>query len=105
MHGNIRTAYAATKSFKEALKISYRSGTVTGMLTDGLGLLGGTPIFMIFLKNAPEVLLGFGFGGTLLTLFMRVGGESILKRPMLERILLGKLRREYLRTILETLRL
>jgi K(+)-stimulated pyrophosphate-energized sodium pump len=87
------------------LKISYRSGTVTGMLTDGLGLLGGTPIFMIFLKNAPEVLLGFGFGGTLLTLFMRVGGESILKRPMLERILLGKLRREYLRTILETLRL
>jgi K(+)-stimulated pyrophosphate-energized sodium pump len=90
VHGNIRTAYAATKSFKEALKISYRSGTVTGMLTDGLGLLGGTLIFMIFLKNAPEVLLGFGFGGTLLALFMRVGGGIYTKAADVGADLVGK---------------
>ena len=54
-------------------------GTVTGMLTDGLGLFGGTIIFMIFGVAAPDALLGFGFGGTLLALFMRVGGGIFTK--------------------------
>jgi len=49
------------------------------MLTDGLGLLGGTVIFLIYGVQAYEALLGFGFGGTLLALFMRVGG--IYTRP------------------------
>jgi K(+)-stimulated pyrophosphate-energized sodium pump len=66
VQGNIRTAVVAGKSFRESLKVAYRTGTVTGMLTDGLGLLGGTLIFLIYLKDAPQVLLGFGFGGTLL---------------------------------------
>lgn len=64
VQGNIRVAEAAKKSFRDALRISYRSGTITGMLTDGLGLLGGTLIFIYYLRAAPEVLLGFGFGGT-----------------------------------------
>ncbi|MFZ9825388.1 MAG: sodium/proton-translocating pyrophosphatase, partial [Gemmataceae bacterium] len=72
--GNLKVAAAARESFGRALQIGYRSGTVTGMLTDGLGLLGGTTIFLVYGEKAFEVLLGFGFGGTLLALFMRVGG-------------------------------
>lgn len=90
VQGSIRTANVAGKSFKDALRISYRSGTVTGMLTDGLGLLGGTLIFIIFLKDAPEVLLGFGFGGTLLALFMRVGGGIYTKAADVGADLVGK---------------
>jgi len=72
--GNLRVAAAAPVGFGKALMLGYRTGTITGMLTDGLGLLGGTCIFMFFGERAYEALLGFGFGGTLLALFMRVGG-------------------------------
>ena len=61
VQGNVRVASASKRSFKEALTIAYRSGTITGMLTDGLGLLGGTFIFVMFVKAAPDVLLGFRF--------------------------------------------
>jgi len=54
---NVRVSSAARRSFRDALKIAYRSGTITGMLTDGLGLLGGTIIIMIDRQAAPEVLL------------------------------------------------
>ncbi|MEI7903693.1 MAG: sodium/proton-translocating pyrophosphatase, partial [bacterium] len=77
--GNLRVAAAATRSYGEAMQIGYRTGTITGMLTDGLGLLGGTLIFLIFGEKAYEALLGFGFGGTLLALFMRVGGGIYTK--------------------------
>lgn len=90
VHGNIRVSEAAKKSFRGALKIAYRTGTITGMLTDGLGLLGGTLIFLIFLQDAPEVLLGFGFGGTLLALFMRVGGGIYTKAADVGADLVGK---------------
>jgi K(+)-stimulated pyrophosphate-energized sodium pump len=90
VQGNIRTAVVAGKSFRESLKVAYRSGTVTGMLTDGLGLLGGTLIFLIYLKDAPQVLLGFGFGGTLLALFMRVGGGIYTKAADVGADLVGK---------------
>ncbi len=88
--GNIRVASAARFSFNDALRIAYRSGTVTGMLTDGLGLLGGTLIFIIFGKAAPEALLGFGFGGTLVALFMRVGGGIYTKAADVGADLVGK---------------
>lgn len=90
VQGNIRVSEASKKGFREALKIAYRTGTITGMLTDGLGLLGGTIIFLIFLQNAPEVLLGFGFGGTLLALFMRVGGGIYTKAADVGADLVGK---------------
>jgi len=57
------------------------------MLTDGLGLFGGTIIFIIFGKASPDALLGFGFGGTLLALFMARGrrylhqGRRCRRRP------------------------
>lgn len=94
VQGNVRVAEAAKKSFRDALRISYRSGTITGMLTDGLGLLGGTLIFMHYLRDAPEVLLGFGFGGTLLALFMRVGGGIYTKAADVGADLVGKVEKD-----------
>ena len=90
VEGNVRVAAAARVSYQEALKIAYRSGTITGMLTDGLGLLGGTLIFITFGKASPDVLLGFGFGGTLLALFMRVGGGIFTKAADVGADLVGK---------------
>ncbi|MCW4047276.1 MAG: sodium-translocating pyrophosphatase [Candidatus Bathyarchaeota archaeon] len=90
VQGNIRVSEASKKGFREALKIAYRTGTITGMLTDGLGLLGGTIIFLIYVKQAPDVLLGFGFGGTLLALFMRVGGGIYTKAADIGADLVGK---------------
>jgi len=90
VQGNVRVASAARRSFSEALKIAYRSGTITGMLTDGLGLFGGTIIFIIFGIASPDVLLGFGFGGTLLALFMRVGGGIYTKAADVGADLVGK---------------
>ncbi|MCL5073101.1 MAG: sodium/proton-translocating pyrophosphatase, partial [Actinobacteria bacterium] len=88
--GNRRVVVAAEKSHRDALRIAYRTGTITGMLTDGLGLLGGTLIFIIFKIKSPEVLLGFGFGGTLLALFMRVGGGIYTKAADVGADLVGK---------------
>lgn len=90
VEGNVRVASASRRSFSEALKIAYRTGTITGMLTDGLGLLGGTVIFIIFGIASPDVLLGFGFGGTLLALFMRVGGGIFTKAADVGADLVGK---------------
>jgi len=97
VRGNVRVAAAAERgSFKDALRIAYRTGTITGMLTDGLGLLGGTTIFLIFgilvghPALVPDVLIGFGFGGTLLALFMRVGGGIYTKAADVGADLVGK---------------
>jgi K(+)-stimulated pyrophosphate-energized sodium pump len=90
VQANVRVASASRRSFSEALKIAYRAGTVTGMLTDGLGLLGGTLIFIMFGVASPDTLLGFGFGGTLLALFMRVGGGIYTKAADVGADLVGK---------------
>ena len=88
--GNLRVAAAAQRSYGEAMQLGYRTGTITGMLTDGLGLLGGTCIFLIYGEQAYEALLGFGFGGTLLALFMRVGGGIYTKAADVGADLVGK---------------
>ncbi|MGW8289023.1 MAG: sodium/proton-translocating pyrophosphatase, partial [Candidatus Bathyarchaeia archaeon] len=90
VQGNIRVSEASRKGFREALRIAYRTGTITGMLTDGLGLLGGTIIFLVYVEHSPAVLLGFGFGGTLLALFMRVGGGIYTKAADIGADLVGK---------------
>ncbi|MDX2177699.1 MAG: sodium-translocating pyrophosphatase [Candidatus Sumerlaeia bacterium] len=92
--GNLRVAAAAPVGFGRALMLGYRTGTVTGMLTDGLGLLGGTLIFMIYGVHAYEALLGFGFGGTLLALFMRVGGGIYTKAADVGADLVGKIEKD-----------
>ncbi len=90
VQGNVRVAAASRRSFSDALRIAYRAGTITGMLTDGLGLLGGTLIFIVMGIAAPDALLGFGFGGTLLALFMRVGGGIYTKAADVGADLVGK---------------
>jgi K(+)-stimulated pyrophosphate-energized sodium pump len=92
--GNLRVAAAAVNSYGEAMQLGYRTGTVTGMLTDGLGLLGGTIIFLMFGVQAYEALLGFGFGGTLLALFMRVGGGIYTKAADVGADLVGKIEKD-----------
>jgi len=94
MQANVRAASAARRGFNEALSIAYYAGTITGMLTDGLGLFGGTIIFIVFVKAAPDALLGFGFGGTLLALFMRVGGGIYTKAADVGADLVGKVERD-----------
>jgi K(+)-stimulated pyrophosphate-energized sodium pump len=94
VQANVRVASASRRSFNEALSIAYYAGTITGMLTDGLGLLGGTTIFIIFGKAAPDALLGFGFGGTLLALFMRVGGGIYTKAADVGADLVGKVEKD-----------
>lgn len=94
VEANVRVAQESRRSFGGALKIAYRAGTVTGMLTDGLGLLGGTIIFMVFGLAAPDALLGFGFGGTLLALFMRVGGGIYTKAADVGADLVGKVEQD-----------
>ncbi|HEY3340839.1 MAG TPA: sodium/proton-translocating pyrophosphatase, partial [Anaerolineae bacterium] len=94
VQANVRVASASRRSFTEALSIAYYAGTITGMLTDGLGLLGGTTIFIIFGKAAPDALLGFGFGGTLLALFMRVGGGIYTKAADVGADLVGKVEKD-----------
>ncbi len=92
--GNLRVAAAAQVGFGRALMLGYRTGTITGMLTDGLGLLGGTLIFMAYGEHAYEALLGFGFGGTLLALFMRVGGGIYTKAADVGADLVGKVEKD-----------
>jgi K(+)-stimulated pyrophosphate-energized sodium pump len=94
IEANVRAASAARRGFNEALAIAYYAGTITGMLTDGLGLLGGTVIFMIFGTAAPDALLGFGFGGTLIALFMRVGGGIYTKAADVGADLVGKVEKD-----------
>ncbi len=94
IQASVRSASAARRSFNESLSIAYYAGTITGMLTDGLGLLGGTLIFIIFGKASPDALLGFGFGGTLLALFMRVGGGIYTKAADVGADLVGKVEKD-----------
>ena len=87
---NVKVAQAASKSFGEALLLAFKAGATTGMLTVGLGLLGATLIYWYYGENATQVLIGFGFGGSLLALFMRVGGGIYTKAADVGADLVGK---------------
>src|SRR6185436_11795010 len=91
VRGNVRTAAAARSgSLPAALKVAFRTGGVAGMFTVGLGLLGATLIIMIFQNTASAILIGFGFGGSLLALFLRVGGGIFTKAADVGADLVGK---------------
>ncbi|HUQ64500.1 MAG TPA: sodium-translocating pyrophosphatase [Acidimicrobiales bacterium] len=91
VRGNVRTAAAAKSgSLPDALKVAFRTGGVAGMFTVGLGLLGATLIIMAFQNTATAILIGFGFGGSLLALFMRVGGGIFTKAADVGADLVGK---------------
>ena len=92
VRGNVRTAAAAKSgSLPAALKVAFRTGGVAGMFTVGLGLLGATLIIMIFQNTAAAILIGFGFGGSLLALFLRVGGGIFTKAADVGADLVGKI--------------
>jgi K(+)-stimulated pyrophosphate-energized sodium pump len=92
VQGNVRTAAAARSgSLPAALQIAFRTGGVAGMFTVGLGLLGATAIIMIFQNTSSAILIGFGFGGSLLALFMRVGGGIFTKAADVGADLVGKI--------------
>ncbi|MGH9049436.1 MAG: sodium-translocating pyrophosphatase [Acidimicrobiia bacterium] len=91
VRGNVRTAAAARNgSLPAALRVAFRTGGIAGMYTVGLGLLGATVIIMIFQNTSSAILIGFGFGGSLLALFMRVGGGIFTKAADVGADLVGK---------------
>ncbi len=89
--GNVRTAAAAKRnSLPDALKVAFRTGGIAGMFTVGLGLLGATVTIMLFQNTSSAILVGFGFGGSLLALFLRVGGGIFTKAADVGADLVGK---------------
>ena len=91
VRANVRTANAARESgLRKALRLAFRAGGVAGMFTVGLGLFGATTILLIFKQDATSVLVGFGFGGALLAMFMRVGGGIFTKAADVGADLVGK---------------
>jgi K(+)-stimulated pyrophosphate-energized sodium pump len=89
--GNVRTAAAARRgSMREALEVAFRTGGVAGMFTVGLGLLGATLIIAVFQNTSSAMLVGFGFGGSLIALFLRVGGGIFTKAADVGADLVGK---------------
>ncbi len=90
--GNVRTAAAARRgSMREALGVAFRTGGVAGMFTVGLGLLGATVIIAVFQNTSSAMLVGFGFGGSLIALFLRVGGGIFTKAADVGADLVGKI--------------
>ena len=91
VRGNVRTAAAARDgSLPAALKVAFRTGAITGLFVVGFGLLGATIIVMLAQNTATAILIGFGFGGSLLALFMRVGGGIFTKAADVGADLVGK---------------
>jgi K(+)-stimulated pyrophosphate-energized sodium pump len=88
--GNVRAANLARSSFPKAFQLAFRAGAVSGMFTVGFGLLGATIIFLAFQEDAMKVLIGFGFGGSLAALFMRIGGGIYTKAADVGADLIGK---------------
>ncbi len=91
VRGNVRVANAAREvGLRRAMRLAFRTGGVAGMFTVGLGLLGATAILIIYKQDATSVLVGFGFGGALLAMFMRVGGGIFTKAADVGADLVGK---------------
>jgi K(+)-stimulated pyrophosphate-energized sodium pump len=93
--GNVRVAAAAQETGNNRLpmRIGFRTGGICGMVTVGLGLFGASLVLLAYNENAATVLEGFGFGGALLAMFMRVGGGIFTKAADVGADLVGKVER------------
>jgi K(+)-stimulated pyrophosphate-energized sodium pump len=91
VRGNVRTAAAAREGkMAPALDVAFKTGGVAGMFCVGLGLFGASVIMMAFQNTSSAILVGFGFGGSLLALFLRVGGGIFTKAADVGADLVGK---------------
>ncbi len=89
VRGNVRTAKAAESGLKSALNVAFRGGAVTGMFVVGLALLGITVFYWVY--RDPLLIIGFGFGASLISLFARVGGGIYTKSADVGADLVGKI--------------
>lgn len=85
---NVKTAQIAKQGLARALGLSFQGGAVTGFVVVGLGLLGVTAFYAWF--RDPSLLIGFGFGASLISLFARVGGGIYTKAADVGADLVGK---------------